>query len=78
MVSITKHELLQVHSPGAKIDPGFMFHSEVFKSIDNHELYYHFQVGYNQVVLQIDEFQCNRSGWVVDHLHHLDLGTCFF
>ena len=78
VVSITKHELLQVHSPGAKIDPGFMFHSEVFKSIDNHELYYHFQVGYNQVVLQIDEFQCNRSGWVVDHLHHLDLGTCFF
>ena len=37
-------------------DPAVMFRSEVFKSIDTHELDYHFHVGYNQIVLQIDEF----------------------
>ena len=64
-------------SPGVKTDPAVSFYSEVFKSIDNHELDYLFHVGYNQIVPQVDEFQCNGSGWVVDHLQHLDLGTCF-
>ena len=64
-------------SPAVKTDPAVTFRSEVFKSIDTHELVYQFHVGYNQIVLQIDEFQRNCSGWVVDHLHHLDLGTSF-
>ena len=51
-------------SPGVKADPDVTFRSEVFKSIDTHELDYQFHVGYNQIVLQIDEFQRNGSGWV--------------
>ena len=53
------------------------FHSEVFKSVNIHKFNYQFHVWYNQIVLQIDEFQCNGSGWVVDHLQHYELGTCF-
>ena len=64
-------------SSAVKIDPAGTFRLEVFKSIENHELDYQFHIGYNQIVQQIDEFQRNGSGWVVDHLQHLDLGTCF-
>ena len=64
-------------SPGIKIDPAVTFPSEEFKSIDIHKLDYQFHEGQNQIVLQIDEFQRSGSGWVVDHLQHLDLGTCF-
>ena len=64
-------------SSAVKTDPTVTFRSEVFKSIDIQELDYQFHVGYNEIVLQIDEFQHNRSGWVVDHLQHLDLGTSF-
>ena len=60
-------------SPGVKTYPAVTFRSEVFKSIDTHKLDYQFHVRYNQIVLQIDEFQRNGSGWVVDHLRHLDL-----
>ena len=63
--------------PGVEIDPAVTFSSEVFKSINTHELDYQFHVGYNQVELQINEFQHSGSGWVVDHLQHLNLGTCF-
>ena len=64
-------------SPGVEADPAVTFRSEVFNSIDTHELDSQFHVGYNQMILQIDEFQRNGSGWVVDHLQDLDLGTCF-
>ena len=64
-------------SPDVKIDPAVTFLSEVFKSIDTHELDCQFHVGYNQIVLQIDESQRNGSAWAVDHLQHIDLGTCF-
>ena len=64
-------------SPGVKADPAVTFCSELFKSIDTHELDYQCHVGYNQTVLQTDEFHRNGSGWVIDHLQHLDLGTCF-
>ena len=64
-------------SPAVKTDPAVTFRSELFKSIDHHKLDYQFHVGYNQIVQQIDEFQRNSSGWVVDHLQHLDLGSCF-
>ena len=62
---------------GVKTDPAVTLRSEVFKSIDTHEFDYQFHVGYNQIVLQIDEFQSNGSGWFVDHLQNLDLDTCF-
>ena len=64
-------------SPAVKTDPAVMFRSQVVKSIDTHECDYQYHVGYNQIVVQIDEFQRNGSGWVVNHLQHLDLGTCF-
>ena len=64
-------------NPAIKTGPAVTFCSEVFKSINTHELDYQFHVGYNQIVPQIDEFQRNGSGWVVDHIQHLDLGTCF-
>ena len=64
-------------SPAVKTDPAVMFRSELFKSIDNHKLDNQFHVGYIQIVQQIDKFQRNSSGWVVDHLQHLDLGSCF-
>ena len=64
-------------SPGVKTGLLVTFFSEVFKSIYTHELDYQLHVGYNQIVLETDEFQRNGSGWVVDHLQHLDLGTCF-
>ena len=64
-------------SPGVKTDPSVTFCSEVFKSINIHELDYQFHMGYNKIVLHIGEFHRNGSGWVVDHLQHLDLGTCF-
>ena len=72
-----KTELLQVHKPAVKTDPAVTFYSEAFKSIGTQELDYQFHVGYNQIVLQTDEFQCNGSGWIIDYLQHLDLGTCF-
>ena len=62
-------------SPAVKTNPAVMFCSEMFKSFDTYELDYLFHVGYNQIVLKIDEFQRNESVWVVDHLQHLDLGT---
>ena len=49
-------------SPGVKTDPAVTFRSEVFRSIDSHERDYQFHVGYNQIVLQADEFQGNGSG----------------
>ena len=64
--------------PGIKTDLAVTFHSELFKSIDTHELDYQFHVGYSQIVQQIDDFQRSGSGRVLDHLEHLDLGTCFF
>ena len=64
-------------SPTVKADPAVTSCSEIFKSIDTHELDYQFYVGYVQIVLQIDEFQRNGGDWVVDHLQHLDLDTCF-
>ena len=64
-------------SPVVKTVLAVTFRSEVLKSIETHELDYQFNVGYNQIILQIDEFQRNSSGWVIDHLQHLDLGTCF-
>ena len=64
-------------SPAVKTDLAVTFHSEVFKSVNLHELDYEYHVVFNQIVLQIDEFQGNGSGWVVGHLQHLDLGTCF-
>ena len=64
-------------SPDVKTDPVVMFRSEVFKSIDTHELDYQFHVEYNQIVLPIDGFQRSGSGCVIDHLQHLDLGTYF-
>ena len=62
-------------NPVVKTDPVVMFHPEVYKSINTHELSYQFHVGYNQIVLQTDEFQRNGSGWIVDHFQHPDLGT---
>ena len=44
-------------SPGVKTDPAVIFCSEMFKSINTHELDYQFHIGYNQIVLQIDKFQ---------------------
>ena len=64
-------------SPGVKTDPAAIFHSELFKSISTHKLDYQFHVGYNQTVLQTDELQRNGSGYIIDHLQHLDLGTGF-
>ena len=64
-------------SPGVKTDPAVTFHSEVFNSINAHELYYQFHVEYNQILLQIYEFQRKGRGWVLDHLQHLDPATCF-
>ena len=60
-----------------KKDPAVTFRSEVFKSIGIHKLDCQFHVGYNQIVMQINEFQRNVSGWAEDHLQHLDLVTCF-
>ena len=64
-------------SPGIKMDQAITFCSELFKSIDTHELDYQFHVGYNQIVQQIDEFQRNGSGRVVEHLQNFDQGACF-
>ena len=64
-------------SCGIKADPAVTFGSKVFKSIDIHDLDYLFHVGYNQIVLQIAEFQRSGSGWVVYHLQHMELGLCF-
>ena len=64
-------------SPGVKTDLAVMFHSVVFKSINIHKCDYQFHVENNQIVLQIDAFQCSGGGWVADQLQHLDLGTCF-
>ena len=64
-------------SQAVKTNLTVTFWSKVFKSINIHKLDYQFHVGYNQIVLQSDEFQRNGSGWVVDYLQHLDLGTHF-
>ena len=64
-------------SLAGKTDPAVMFHSEVFKSINTRKLNYQFHLGYNQIMLKIADFQRNGSGCVIDHLQHLDLGTCF-
>ena len=63
--------------PGVKTDPTVTFRSEVFKSINIYNFDYQFHEGRNQTVLQIDEFQRNGSGWVIDHPQHLDPGTWF-
>ena len=49
-------------SPAVKTYWAITFYSEVFKCIDTHELHYQFHGGYNEIVLQIDEFQLNGSG----------------
>ena len=63
--------------PGVKTDPTVTFRSEVFKSINIYNFDYQFHEGRNQTVLQIDEFQRNGSGWVIDHPQHLDPGNWF-
>ena len=62
-------------NPGVKTDSAVMFHSEMFKFIDTQEFDYQFRLGYNEIVLQIDEFQRSDGGCIVDHFQHLDLGT---
>ena len=49
-------------SPVVKKDPAVTFRSEVSKSINIDKLDYQFHAGYNQIVLQIDEFQRNGTG----------------
>ena len=75
MRPIIKGQVCKSTSPGNNTDPAVMSHSEVFKSINIHELDYQFHVRYNQIVLQINGFQHNGSSWVVDHLQHLELRT---
>ena len=53
-------------SPAVKTDPAVTFRSEVFKSIDIHELDYQLHVAYSQIMLQNDEFQHNGNGWIID------------
>ena len=72
-----KMNFCQFTSPGVKTDPAVTFRLEEFKSTDTHELDYQYYVGYNQIVLQIDEFQRSDNDWVVDHLQYLDLAICF-
>ena len=43
-------------SSGVNTDLAITFNSEVFKSIDTHELNYLFHMEYNQIVQQIDKF----------------------
>ena len=68
MVSITKYELLQVHKPWRKERSG------CYVLLRDVQVYRHprtrlpISLGYNQIVLQIDEFQRNGSGLIVDHL----------
>ena len=61
-------------SPGIKTDP-LLRYAQKCSSVQVFD--YQFHVGHNQIVLQIDKFQCNGSDWVRDHMQHLDLGTCF-
>ena len=63
MVSITKHKLLQDHKP-CRQDRSACYVLLIVVQ---------FHVGYNQIVVQIDGFQRNGSGWVVDHILILDL-----
>ena len=65
-------------SSGVNTDLAVTFHSEAFKSIDTHEFNYLFHVEYKQIVQQIDKFQRNGSGWILNHLEHLDVGICFW
>ena len=84
MVSATKDAIkwylsLNLHFVKAadvthKTDPSVTFRSEVFNSITDDDLDAMFAAGYHQLVQQIDEFQHNGSGWVVDSFLSTDLG----
>ena len=55
-------------------DPPVSFRSEVFTALDVEKLDLHIKVAMQQFQHQIEEFQRNGSGWVIDHFINIDIG----
>jgi len=50
------------------------FRSEVFSALDDSKLELHNRVAIKQLHQQIDQFQRNGSGWILDHFINVDIG----
>ena len=61
-------------NPLKRTDPPVTFRTEVFTSITEYDLEEMANLGYEQIVDDIENFQRNGSGWVLDNLVTLDLG----
>lgn len=55
-------------------DPYVTFKSDVFTSVNMDNINHIFRTIPNQLFQQLDDYESNRSGWVVDHFLDVDLG----
>lgn len=55
-------------------DPYVTFKSDVFTSVNMDNINHIFRTIPNQLFQQLDDYESNGSGWVVDHFLDVDLG----
>jgi len=67
----------QSKNPSIFTDVPVSFRSEVFSALDDSKLELHNRVTIKQLHEQIDLFQRNGSGWILDHFLNIDIGKNF-
>ena len=58
-------------------DPPPLFPTEVFSALDMTKFGDHVKFAMQQLQQQMENFQRNGSGWIIDHFIHLDIGNTF-
>ena len=64
----------QSKDPSIVTEPPVSFRSEVFTALNMENVDLHCKIAMEQFQKQVDEFQKNGSGWVLDHFINLDIG----
>ena len=64
----------QGKDPSILTDPPISFRSEVFTALNSEKFHLNAKVAAQQFQQQIDQFQRNGSGWVINHFIDMDIG----
>lgn len=70
-------EFCSATNPSKMTDPPVIFRSQTFASLDENDLEELLITAYDQIIDDIENFQRNGSGWILDNLVTLDLGEIF-
>ena len=68
----------QSKDPDNLTDPPVSFRSEVFTALNMDKFEIHTKFAFQQFQQQIETFERNGSGWVLDHFINLDIGKYRF